>query len=831
MGKKRLGRTSFRNKQAQVTVFIILGLLLLFVFLFTIKLAGDVKKSDLEAEKEKVVSKTFKKEALRIYVEDCLNDALEQGLILLGKQGRIWKGQPGGTKPFLEGETGVTFTAGDRIYYGISNEKYLQHQNAYPCNNESFSPQFCSYRYPNTTIGFGSLDLKTSTIKNDLRQYLTNRTIFCVKNFTESEISQEADIIETKIKTKLDIANDGINVEVEYPLKLSVGKEEFFHLSQFDFFYPTKFRWLLEAAVSRPLFYDWKFVEFNYTKETLEQSHFNYSSTSSSCVDNVCQGSLLFDKYKSLAIEMTNLSLPNGDTIFIFKSPKILNLPEDYEFRIARQNRPPALDYVNRSSCIVKDDPGTDEDESENSYDYLIILGHDDYGNVDIKLNAWDADEDEIVEYVFENPSWDPTEPPQIKQELYFPEDYVETYFTSEIVTLTAKATDEHGLSDWQEVRILVDTPLTAGLKIWYPYEIEDAAGVIPYSEFIVDTGTLVSEEDPIFVNVTYPSLSVIGNPPKVELSYSENLPFDITLPEENYPPDKDVCFNFPYTNPFCTPDSLFSGYEDLNNWPKEGPPLTFPLTSGTLKLSASNDYCSNNVEAPAKKIDFKVVQCIPHVNPTHPFPYMPTDTEELYKLYDCTDENDISTCQKDDDFILFLASHVCCNPDTWEYYTAEEQQTCYVSPDLELGCFGGLELETKGAILEERKLKVYCSGERGNICNGEQNYDYEYPDQETKCGENKHPTCDVETDCELKNPYYYETGANGFWCHGNNGCENICESEIVSAANLGFDLVSTSPEQIACGCSENEGICLDLKTNKKGTCEGNICKLPDGTG
>ena len=72
MVKKRLGRSSWKNKghtkklrflgmppnkSAQITVFIILGLLLLFIFMMTIKLATDAKLSGLEAEKEKVISK------------------------------------------------------------------------------------------------------------------------------------------------------------------------------------------------------------------------------------------------------------------------------------------------------------------------------------------------------------------------------------------------------------------------------------------------------------------------------------------------------------------------------------------------------------------------------------------------------------------------------------------------------------------------------------------------------------------------------------------------------------------------------------------------------
>ncbi|MEK6845325.1 MAG: hypothetical protein AABY26_01085, partial [Nanoarchaeota archaeon] len=79
------------HKAGQVTVFIIIGILMLFAFLFVMWLTTSVKTTQLEEGKEKIITKTFKKEALRLYVEDCLTDELKKGLILLGKQGKIWE--------------------------------------------------------------------------------------------------------------------------------------------------------------------------------------------------------------------------------------------------------------------------------------------------------------------------------------------------------------------------------------------------------------------------------------------------------------------------------------------------------------------------------------------------------------------------------------------------------------------------------------------------------------------------------------------------------------------------------------------------------------------
>ena len=365
MGKKEVDGTICKNRKAQITIFMIVGLLILFVFLSLITLSNILKKVQLEQAQEDGYGKAFKKEAMRIYVEDCLSDELERGLILLGQQGRIWDDQPGGTRKFSNNVTGLYYSGDkneNRIAYGITRSDYLNNSNAYPCDNETNNPEFCQYKFPNVKLGFGELTI--NAVKNDLKRFLINRTIWCVANYTKANISNKAIIKGTKMDLKLEIINDGIDIKAEYPLKFTIGKEEFFHLSTFDFFYPTQFKWLLESAVTRPMLYDWKYLDFNYTEETLKSPFFTYGSKNENCVPNkdyyLCNGSLFFDKYGSLGIKMVQEEI-NGDDIYTFSSPKILNKPGFYQFRVARKNRPPALDYVERDAC------------TEYGYDYLVI--------------------------------------------------------------------------------------------------------------------------------------------------------------------------------------------------------------------------------------------------------------------------------------------------------------------------------------------------------------------------------------------------------------------------------------------------------------------------
>ena len=268
------------GRKAQVTIFMILGFLVLFIFVFLILLLGGLRKEQLQSAREEVLTKDFHKEGLRIFVQDCFYDALEKGLLLLGKQGRLWSDQPGGRRDFVEGITGTAFPGelpkeGGRVYYGISRKEYSTDKNAYPCLSDVNPPAFCRYQFPNAAT-FGELNLRPEAIKDDLRRYLENRTKDCIYNFTVTSISSIAEIEPTTMNIALDLKDEGISVTVEYPLKFKIGGNTSFYLSNFDFFYPTQFRKLLEAAITFPLQYDYQYVDYQYKDDTLKSAAFPY---------------------------------------------------------------------------------------------------------------------------------------------------------------------------------------------------------------------------------------------------------------------------------------------------------------------------------------------------------------------------------------------------------------------------------------------------------------------------------------------------------------------------------------------------------------------------
>ncbi|HLD72482.1 MAG TPA: hypothetical protein VJA23_02770 [Candidatus Nanoarchaeia archaeon] len=847
--KRKIDRVSFRSKHAQITIFMILGIIILFTFLFMIKLSSEVKIGELEAEKEKVLTKTFKKEALRIYVEDCLNDALEEGLIKIGQQGRIWSGQPGGTKVFTDKISGINYNSGTEnslVAYALTRET-SDYPHAYPCdkkNQANETPSFCRYKYPNTTVGFGDLVLDDDTLKEDLAKYLINRTKWCVHNFTESEISKYAQIEEIKIDLTLDIQNDGINLQVKYPLKMTIGKEEFFQISEFDFFYPSQFRGLLDAAVTRPLQNDWKYLDFAYNETVLKSPNFLYGSKFQ--IPNycsifkdyfLCAGSLYSDKYQSLGIGMERKELADGNDLFIFSSPQILNLPEKYTFQVARQNRPPALDYVHRLECLDSPDPAY-------RYDYLVIKDDEIYGNINFSLNASDPDEDEISDYEFK-PEFNGIEITLPNNFLVRSEKVKE--LEPKVYPLTVTATDEHGLSDWQEVRVLVDSPLKAGISLWLPYTLYDGTSYKTYSELFFGEGVVISNEDPIFVDLTFPEDSVLGMIPTARLEYTstegkDNFNLPISSPQSLL--GQKICYSFPFSENMVA-CSLDNYKNKLDSWPTEITTFDLPYfqditETGILKIIFSRNYCATDYENPTE-VNIRVAQCLPHFNPDYPFPYIPNDQNQNYKWYYAKDNQgniilDLDgkqTYNRNDSFNPFLATHACCNPNSWTVYP--EGYPCFEESP-ELGCFGGSD-EAKpigGYLLEERSTEYYCDGMRGNICGGEDGENNaEIYISKNLCGDFKlNPNCNqIASVCANQVPFSIIPNSDGTssWCHGDLGCGKDKKACTTIAVDIDSDDKFASGID-KCGCTKDTvgKKCKNLQIDAPGF---GVCKLNNPPG
>jgi hypothetical protein len=792
---------SCKDKKAQITIFIIIGVMILFISLAVIYFAAEFQKEQLGQEAESAFSKALRKEGMRIYVEKCLSDYLEEGLIILGKQGKIWDDQTGGRTSFIEGENGITYLpTNDRIFFGLIDKNYLEHNNAYPCSEETNFPEFCMFKHPDNTVSFGDLKLRSrSVVSGDISRYLEEKVMECLENFTKEEISDKIRIEIGEKELNVDILDDGINVKAKYPIRFLLGNDDFFHLSQFDFFYPTKFGEFLDVAIINPLQWDRKYLDFDYSEETLKQDRFEYQyhkiipsadQNNPVCEENeekiYCKQQTSSENYNGLSIKMDSEELDNGNDLFIFKSPypNIVSVPGEYTFRFVRENRAPALDYVERFAC------------TEAEYDYLVVKNEENLNEIKIDAVALDPDEDRVQSYKFESDTLNPTSSNLHTGEFYINSETVNTLI-SKTYNLKVIATDEHDKEDYQEVRILVEEPLVTELKLDIPdYQFVVGGEIKTYRELFESRGAyIVSAEDPVLVSIIFPDRIEEVRSSDVYMRYTDQQgtileDFDYALPDTDLVDGTEGCFSFPgLLSENCETEgiSVYSNY--LGEWDQlqdEDFGHFKELTNnGLLSVTSKVNYCVENfIKEDSSSAPISVKECLPNYNPQRPFAYP-------YNNYIYNEESEIWDIDMSEEFNPLLATHSCCEgtaTSTFGFRGTED--LCFENPFPK--CTGELE-----GITDKENYKPgyvifqevdYCSGSRGNVCgDGDRVGEWKLWDNTLKCGSNENGLfyrgCKklLPLPCQDKIPFSYIDTADGtIWCNGEMGCQHPCDEEVV---------------------------------------------------
>lgn len=784
-------------KRGQITIFIILGIVMLLVVIGLIMLASNTKKEELKQAEEQVFSGAFKKEALRLGVEDCLRDDLDSALRLLGKQGTLWQGDPGGFSVYEEGKTGVLHPSGDRVAYGIALQEYEQYPEAYPCPNQEENPYFCQYVFPHPDAQYGARPyLTTSKIETAIGNFISQKTKECVKQIIESKISAGVEIVPGNLKTDVSIKADGINVKVDYPLTFMSNGKEFFQITAFDFDYPTPFFRFLQSVLTAVRF-EQRYMEFELTNlDKLNDEEFEYELRPPNAVwrppdsqncelqangNYLCEQKTFGEWFGETVSEAPAITeLDNGDKIIEFRTNTLSPVDQQpYIFRIARQNRPPALDYVSRNAC-------------PNLYDYLVIPGEEsELGRIDIGLVAQDPDEGDMPVYSFSEPSSDPEGDPQacgpgtmficpiqltealpdtnIQSEGYRVEPHVIDNFAqrndlnpNNIYILQAHASDGKK-EDSQKIRILIDRPLILDVKLDMPnYEWHsDVDPALPGSELASyanviqaqgnDRVYLASIEDPVMVNIDYPQNPTLSRLPQhLKLSYISDdrvEQFDYETPLEHTNADEAIQFALPWfhqegPNFAWYGSQLVDGNSNdlIEKWKENvatpipgllGPDVTLekPLSvfqhegHGTLTLELDVAYCpvlGSPEQTSTKTVPIRVAGCIPHVNPEHPYPYPYQDY--AYRRDPATGEPLLDQPMIQQPINPFEATHACCNPINFQPYTRQDQEVCFEEAP-QLGCFGTAdevkEIAKQGATVEEMKGYILEEKTTKILCDG----------------------------------------------------------------------------------------------------------------
>ena len=747
--------TKKKNKRCQVTIFIVIGIVLISIFSILFLIYNNSEDSKRKQDKELQYVDLIDKSAIKTTINLCFDSSLIKGLNYLGNQGGIIYGdQMGHVNEVL-----YLNYSGLRVNYGIKRRKpdpnfFPKPVPDYPyfgkLNKKNF-PYYGVNNFPGLCIPLGinqdcsSVDTNGESFEKQIQSYMKNATKQCLHDTLIGETYSNYKINsggEPKIDVK--ITGENVILDLDYNITFSLGDKVLTGTENYELIQKVRLK-SLHNFITDLINTDIKDVNFDISKDFKKlktiKTGFVVTKISNACT--VCSQDQKFD-----------------DIIVISDKESLLeNKP--YKFFIARRNRIPALDLITYQGL-----------ELISEYDIKVKDGDE----IIIKPVGYDADEEEN-ELVFTYSGWKQTSdvdydvgakeykditstsltagilPYWTTSYLYKNEPPSANYTTDfsdighHIVRVTIK--DRQGLEDYQDVKIFVKDKPRFELTGLNDYDL-----VADYFASTEDSYTLKAKVQMIFPDVGEETL---GENEK-ELQYKFYRGQDeggemyklITTEDKTLKLKKDI--DDPFKIPFSKlGDQAKLYYPDIANF----------------------DTIFS---------DLSVFQCFPHkVKNTAPYPYNLIRGLSVY--------NGKYTKNVDDNF---KTDHACCKPDVdgdgmlgaknvnWKGGVFEEASTeCFNvnyntcnpiflwqtinSADTDVDLFykvakkdsngklssysknsiplvlleGTNELDSKsdfglflGAIQTEgegklndiytREFKQYCSGERGNACSGD---------------------------------------------------------------------------------------------------------------
>ncbi|MBD3259061.1 hypothetical protein GF371_00355 [Candidatus Woesearchaeota archaeon] len=342
-------------KKGQVTLFIIIGIIILVVFFFLFYITQRLTPGEQEMEQLTVAKSKLRSAPLRYYVESCIQKSFEEGLNMISLQGgRIFMEQPYSTLPCsADGQNSCTpASKGGSVKKIIGNKEYhvnyliTKNPNIFPQHQyprepcvKNFSWPYCNFTYDKDAaveprLGWNYLPpLKASkgSIEAQLENYVAKKTNDCIDfgeitNITGipyriGEGDAEVDIVFTAQDTR---------IIVDLPLQITgAGMQTTSDVEHFELLTKMKYEYLHTFI-------------FNLINEEIADLNFSISEDYTE-LDSYRQG-------YSLTIEK-DTEARTGDDMIIISDDNIQIDGKPLKFQFVREDVPPVLNYVTDGSA------------------------------------------------------------------------------------------------------------------------------------------------------------------------------------------------------------------------------------------------------------------------------------------------------------------------------------------------------------------------------------------------------------------------------------------------------------------------------------------------
>jgi len=342
-------------RRAQITIFIVLGFIIVATFFLLFYLAEQTAEQKASREIQKVIKRAMSVSAFRFFTEECLRSTLEDAILTIARRG----GYLAPSKSIRYNNENISII----LYPATPIPDY------YPCSGAiGKPPDFCRFSLEQPAFA-GLIDINAisaPSIENEIESYIEEEAKKCIN-----------------ISALRSITGYNLNISSIKPIvKLSGSKAK----ARLNFVLTAKLRGKIIPIVENTPWIEVKTrlyqILYPILKIGINADWTNVTADLLSIMQK--EASTYVFPQGNITVSKTSL---DGIDIFIINDSlyKIKNKPLLFQF--ARENRPPILSYISRYP----------DDQGDDAYDVLIIEGEN-LSIDDLNITYADPDEDNVTE-------------------------------------------------------------------------------------------------------------------------------------------------------------------------------------------------------------------------------------------------------------------------------------------------------------------------------------------------------------------------------------------------------------------------------------------------
>ena len=205
------------SKKGQLTLYIIIGIIVLLIIGFTIYILTQEKGKDIEPEIPKIQAVSSELKPISDFITECVKKTGINGLNLLGSQGGYID-----TSKLSYNSQDPTAKASNAILFSQEGSLVVPYWHYMSSDNKCEESQTCEFK---TQRPFVYKTQGNPSFEDQLNKYINQNLKSCLRGFDELK-EKGFDVAEKgNVETETIITKDAVYFKVNYPLEIRIGEK------------------------------------------------------------------------------------------------------------------------------------------------------------------------------------------------------------------------------------------------------------------------------------------------------------------------------------------------------------------------------------------------------------------------------------------------------------------------------------------------------------------------------------------------------------------------------------------------------------------------------